>query len=178
MSPLARHLAAEGHTCLAPNLKPRDARGGIAALAEQLKRSIDEAIPHDADRAIVGYSMGALVSRYHLQELGGAERTKAFFSIAGPHHGTALAHLYPGRGARDMRPRSALLQRLERSTTARAGLLTVCYWTPFDTMILPLSSACLPEAEHVRVLWTLHPIMTFSGQIKRDIARRLASLPP
>lgn len=154
---------------------PRDARCGIAALAEQLKRAIEEAIPREARFALVGYSMGALVSRHYLQELGGAARVEAFFSLAGPHHGTLLAHLYFGLGARDMRPDSALLKKLKHSTSARTGIPTVCYWTPFDTMILPLASARLPEAELVRVAWTLHPIMTFSSRIKHDIARRLSS---
>ncbi len=177
MAPLARHLESEDHVCFAPDLKPRDARCGIAALAEQLKRSIDDSIPRGVRFALVGFSMGALVSRYFLQELGGAERVNAFFSIAGPHAGTLLAHLYPGLGARDMQPRSALIQQLERSATIGAGIPTVCYWTPFDTMIVPLASARLPKTEQVRVSWTLHPIMTFSQQIKRDIARRLVSLP-
>ncbi|HEY1109027.1 MAG TPA: alpha/beta fold hydrolase [Opitutaceae bacterium] len=175
MSPLARHLEAEGHACFAPTLKPRDARDGIAVLAQRLKQAIDETIPHEADFAVIGYSMGALITRYYLLELGGAARTTAFFSIAGPHHGTILAHFYPGLGARDMRPGSVLLQQLERSA-GRTRIPTVCYWTPFDTMILPLTSARLPGAEPVRVLWTLHPLMTFSRQIKRDIARRLARM--
>lgn len=173
MAPLSRHLTAKGHTCFAPTLKPRDARCGIAALAQQLKRSIDEALPREAAFTLIGYSMGALVSRYYLQELGGAVRTRAFFSLAGPHHGTILAHLYPGVGARDMRPGSALLQQLARSAAVCASVPTVCYWTPFDTMILPLASARLSGTEHMRVRWTLHPIMTFSRQIKCDIARRL-----
>ncbi|MES2693800.1 MAG: alpha/beta fold hydrolase [Verrucomicrobiota bacterium] len=178
MSRLARHLSAAGHTCLAPSLRPRDARTGLPALAQQLAQSIAASFSPGTRFALVGYSMGALISRYYLQELGGHRHVDAFFSIAGPHHGTVVAHLYPGLGARDMRPKSALLQRLEQSAPTIAALPTTCYWTPLDTMILPLASARLPGTEHVRITWTLHPLIVLDNRILRDISRRLSSLTP
>ena len=99
---MSRTLEERGHACLAPTMSPADARLGIEDLSVKLASFVDGEVPAGAPMAMVGFSMGALVVRHYLQALGGARRTRAFFSIAGPHGGTMNAYLYPGRGdARD-----------------------------------------------------------------------------
>src|SRR5690349_13788574 len=71
MSGLVRHLAP-AHACFAPTLKPSDARGGLSPLAGQLKTFVASAFPPNARFALIGYSMGAIIGRHYLQELGGA----------------------------------------------------------------------------------------------------------
>lgn len=177
MSGLARHLKSCGHDCVAPSLKPCDARHGLIPLAHQLDQSIQESLPDDTRFALVGFSMGALLCRYCLQELGGHRRVEAFFSIAAPQAGTLTAYLYPGQGCRDMRPGSQFLRDLERTKDRLSMIPTTCYWSPVDPVILPSKSAQLPGASQVRVFSPLHPVITFDRRIYRDVGRRLKAQP-
>jgi triacylglycerol lipase len=177
MRGIAGHLASAGHSCLVPSLKPSDARHGIGPLAESLGRTIAENLPPDARFALIGFSMGSLVCRHYLQELGGISRAEAFFSIAGPHAGTLTAYLYPGLGTRQMRPGSSYLAGLDQTTGALGDLPVVCYWSPMDLMILPHSSARWPRGELVRVWAPVHTMLLFNRRLQRDIAQRLESLP-
>jgi triacylglycerol lipase len=170
---LANHLASAGHVCFTPSLKPCDARCGLPILAEQLDRYIRAALPGHSRFALVGFSMGALVSRYYLQELGGRSRADAFFSIGGPHAGTVNAYLYPGKGVFQMRPRSEFLARLDRTADRLNGMPIACYWSPYDAMIRPLSSAKWEKAEHIRVPSLMHSLMVFDRRLYKDLERRL-----
>ena len=175
---LAAHLNSVGHVCFTPSLKPCDARCGLPALARELRCFIDTTLPEDSGFAIVGFSMGALVSRYYLQELGGSERVYAFFSIGGPHAGTVNAYLYPSEGVYQMRPHSEFLTQLDRTADRLAGIPITCYWSPFDLMIRPLASARLPKAQHVRVPSFVHSLLVLDRRLHRDIERRLSEMPP
>lgn len=175
---LAAHLTAAGHTCFIPTLKPCDARCGLPVLADQLGRFIDETLPAGSHFAIVGFSMGALVVRYYLQELGGYRRSEAFFSICGPHAGTMSAYLYPSEGVSQMQPRSKLLAQLDQTADRLDGIPVTCYWTPFDLMIRPISSARWARAELVRIPALIHSMILFDRRLYRDIERRLSRIKP
>jgi triacylglycerol lipase len=176
MARLGRSLTEAGHTCFAPSLKPCDARTGLPVLAEQLRQFVDATLPGDSPFAVVGLSMGAIVARFYLQELNGCTRTRAFFSIAGPHAGTRLAYIYPTVGGRELRPNSAFLKRLQTTVTRLAGVPITCYWTPYDIMIRPLASTRLHGADHVRIPSPLHSLLVFDRRLHLDIACRLERL--
>ena len=112
---MCKRLEARGADCLAPKLRPNDGRGGLDKLAAKLKTEIDGHFGPNERISIVAFSMGGLVSRYYLQELGGADRCDTFITISSPHHGTKAAWLYPSKGAVQMRPGSGFLEQLERS---------------------------------------------------------------
>jgi triacylglycerol lipase len=176
MRPMARHLTAAGHTCHVPTLTPCDARSGLVTMAAQLRDYVQGALRDAQPFAIVGFSMGALVARYFLQELGGHERARAFYSIAGPHKGTGYASLYPGAGARDMRPKSAFLRDLDRSAAKLQSIPQVCYWTPSDVLIKPAESAVFSGAESVQIPSFSHALMLLDERLFTDIEGRLALL--
>jgi triacylglycerol lipase len=178
MSGLARYLSNAGHSCFSPPLKPSDARSGLSALSDQLERFVADSLPLDARFALIGYSMGALVCRHYLQERGSRRRVEAFYSLAGPHAGTVAAFLYPGQGAREMRPKSAFMRRLDEGAESLSNLPIVCYWSPIDPLVVPASSARMRGAEHVRIPLGFHPLLTLDRRIHRDIARRLAGQQP
>lgn len=173
---LRHDLEKRGVQCLVPHLKPSDGRDGLPALADQLKREIDATFG-DERVVVIGFSMGGLVSRYYLQELGGAKRCEAFFSISTPHHGTQVANLGYGEGARQMRPGSDFLTTLEKSEHRLGKMPVVSYRTPADLIILPSSSSVWARAENLSIPCPLHPLMTFSPRVRRDIIERLG-LPP
>lgn len=170
---LGASLTAAGHSCLVPALQPNNAVRGIADLAGKLQRFIEERIGADTPVAIVGFSMGSIVARYYLQELGGYRRTRAFFAVCGPHRGTWTAYGYFGQGARDLRPGSALLQTLEASRGRLNGIALHAYWTPCDLMVFPGTSARWMGATNHRIWSPLHRWMQTHRGVHADIVGRL-----
>src|SRR5688572_27162570 len=69
---LRRELEAQGVECICPSLKPADARNGLPALAEQLKKAIDAKWKPNDRFVLIGFSMGGLIGRHYLQDMGGA----------------------------------------------------------------------------------------------------------
>lgn len=144
------------------DLVPSSGKLGIDRLAEQvaphaelLRRA------HRAERIdLVGFSMGALVSRYFIQRLGGKERVRRFVSISGPHAGTLTAFALWNEGARQMRPGSAFLRALEQDPDPWGPVEVTAIYTPLDLMILPAQSSVLRGARKVVTIpVALHALM-------------------
>jgi triacylglycerol lipase len=173
---LARTLEAEGHRCHTPTLHPRDGRLGIPDLAAKLALYVDGNVERGGPAAFVGFSMGALVVRHHLQELGGARFARAFFSIAGPHDGSYAAYLYPGLGTLQMRPGSALIKRLGDGSDGLAGMPVFTYRTPFDLMVFPARSSRMANATEVVVWCPFHALMPSDPTVIAHIAGELAKM--
>ena len=174
--PLINFLTEKGHTCFAPTLRPFDARLGIEDLASKLRLLINETFGTDSPLVIIGFSMGAIISRYFIQLLDGHQRTKAFFSISAPHQGTFTAYFYPGQGARDMRPNSHLLVRLASHDNLLTGIPTFSYRTHFDNMIIPSSSSHWPVAKNIIVKSPLHRLMVRNASVYKSILAELNTL--
>lgn len=110
----------------------------VAVAAERLRKETGK-----SQIDIVGYSMGALVSRHFLQRRGGKDNVRRFVSIAGPHHGVIAGLLSHRQGARDMRPESALVQDLEADPNPFGSVEVFDFWFPLDPVIVPSFSAIL-----------------------------------
>jgi triacylglycerol lipase len=173
---LVRALEAAGHVCHAPSMRPADGRYGIQDLACSIERYIAETLPDQAPFALIGFSMGGVVSRHYLQVLGGRERVPLFFSISCPHAGSLASYLCYGQGARDMRPGSPLLMNLAASESLLDGMQIHNYWTALDLVIIPASHCRWPRADSemdARAL--LHRWMPSHPQVMADIVRRVAA---
>jgi triacylglycerol lipase len=172
---LGRKLEAAGHRCHAPTLHPRDAKLGIPDLSAKLADYVVNHAERGVPTAFVGFSMGAIVARHYLQETGGAYSARAFFSIAGPHSGAFTAYLYPGLGARQMRPGSSFLATLDDGVAALSRMTVVTYRTPFDFMVQPARSTRIAGAKEVVVWCPFHALMpsdpTVIGHIDGELAR-------
>jgi triacylglycerol lipase len=175
---MSRRLEAEGHACHAPTLHPRDGRLGIPDLSAKLAAYVEGSVPRGVPVAFVGFSMGALVARHYLQELGGVRGARAFFSISGPHMGTVTAYLYPGLGTRQMRPASPFLRILGGGAGGLAGLPVFTYRTPLDLMVVPSESSRINSAPEVTVWCPLHALMPKSPRVIGHIAGELERLEP
>lgn len=144
---------------LALDLSPNDGTAAIEALAEQVDRAAGELLrsASAAQLDLVGFSMGALVSRYWVQRMGGKERARRFVSISGPHHGTLTAFAMGKPGVLSMRPKSPLLAALDADRDPWGAAEVHTMWTPYDLMIVPAHSSqlrgvasdhCIPIALH------------------------------
>jgi len=170
---LKKHLANAGIRCLVPQLIPCDGRGGLERLAAGLKHDIDAAYGPDQRISIVGFSMGGIVSRYYLQNLGGAARCDQLLTVASPHHGTDAANYYPTLGAEQMRPGSRFLSDLEKTQDNLGTMRLVSYRTHFDMVIYPPESSIWDRAENLEFPVLLHSMMLSSNAVMSDIERRL-----
>lgn len=171
--PLQKRLEKRGFICYTPRLLHNDGRTGLENLAIHLKKDIDAKFGTKEPINIVAFSMGGLVSRYYLQDLGGAERCKQLITISSPHNGTKVAWTYPSKGAIDMRPGSPFLAGLN-ATEGKLGKMPVTsYRTPMDLIILPPTSSVWERAENVEYPVLMHPLMLNSGKVLDDVERRL-----
>lgn len=170
---MKERLERRGIECLVPRMRPADGRGGLANLAAGLKRDIDRRFGDQSPIAVVAFSMGGIVSRYYLQELGGAARCDTLITISSPHHGTQLARCYPTQGAVEMRPGSRFLADLEATEHRLGDMALVSYRTPMDLIIVPPSSSIWDRAENIEYPVILHPLMLSSNKLISDIERRL-----
>jgi triacylglycerol lipase len=175
---LKRRLEKHGVVCLVPKLHPSDGRGGLESIAARLKQDIDTAFGPDQQISIIAFSMGGLVSRHYLQNLGGAARCRQLFTISSPHHGTKAAWCYPTKGAEQMRPGSGFLAELEQSEAHLGNMPVVSYRTPMDLVILPPTSSVWKRAENLEFPVILHPMMVSSTAVMADIEQRLLRVEP
>lgn len=171
--PLKKRLEKRGFDVYAPKLLHIDGRGGLDQLAEHLKQDIDTHFGTDTPLNIVSFSMGGIVSRYYLQELGGADRCRNFITISSPHHGTKAASIYPSLGAIQMRPGSTFLTQLAASQGKLGNIPVTSYRTPMDLIILPPESSVWDRAENLEYPVIAHPLMLTSNAVLNDIERRL-----
>lgn len=119
-------------------------REGVPELAARLARRVDEIreLAGASKVHVVGHSMGGVLLRYYVQELGGDRSVGTAVTIASPHEGTVAALVGAGAGARDLRPGSRVMRRLAagvRGTDVR----WVAFYSNLDVLIQPAASAML-----------------------------------
>lgn len=136
-------------------------------------------VPVDA----VGISMGGLVARSAAAGLGGGGKRlniQRLFTLGTPHRGAKLARLAaPDRAARDMRPGSALLGRLDEDLE-HARYELICYARLRDVLVGARNTAPAGRHPHWVSGWRVcsHVAITMDWRILIDIARRLRGEQP
>ncbi|MGB1131232.1 MAG: esterase/lipase family protein [Haloferula sp.] len=169
---LRSQLEASGVKVLIPRLRPATAHHGLMPLAKQLKSEIHDAFGPKQPFLLIGFSMGGIVGRTYLQELGGHDRCQAFVTISSPHQGTRTASLHPGKGTEDMRPGSELLTRLADTEDILGDLPAIAYRTPMDLVIRPTRNAMWDRAENIVIHCPFHAMMSDSEHVRDDLLPR------
>jgi pimeloyl-ACP methyl ester carboxylesterase len=143
---LSQHLRDAGFTSVhTMNYDPF--RYDVPELAAALRDRVD--LLRDitgSDRVhVVGHSLGGILLRWYVQELGGDEAVATAVTVASPHHGTRLASFMPGRTTRiaaELAPGSWLLRRLDRSARPSA-VRWFAFYSNLDFFVQPGSSAMI-----------------------------------
>jgi triacylglycerol lipase len=176
LDPLRRALEARGlRSVAAIALSPNDGRARIEELGAQIGAEVEKLRHPGAPVDVVGFSMGALASRWYLQRGGGKRHVRRFISISGPHSGTLAAHALGHVGALQMRPNSALLRDLAADLDPWGGVEVHALYTPFDLMIVPAVSSVPPGATTVhRVPALLHRWMLSDARVHTIVANLLS----
>ena len=120
---------------------------------------------------LVCHSLGGLVARAYLQELGGARRVDRCITLGTPHRGTYNAYWVDSRIGRELRPDSALLARLAGSRGAAAGVRVSSIVGGSDNIILPRVFAADEDTELVGEMG--HLGLLFSPRVFKAVASRL-----
>ena len=172
---LERFFRAQGREVITPSLTPNHGTAKLEDLAAQLRDVIDNKLPSGQRFDLVSHSMGGLVARYYVQRLGGAARTRQLITMATPNHGTWLAYLHPGAGARQMRPGSDFLRELNADRETWKQVPMVNFYTPLDLVIVPFTSSKMPGEKNQQCWALTHPSFIVSRTQFKAVGDVLAS---
>ncbi|ADC64190.1 esterase/lipase family protein [Allochromatium vinosum] len=144
-------MTAHGYKTFSINLRPNYGIAGIEDLAFQLKIFAESKIPRGEQFSLIGFSMGGIVSRHYLQNLGGTNNVNKFIAVSSPHYGTVLSYLLPLKGSLQMRPGSTYLRNLNSNVDSLLPVRPVSFWTKYDQMIIPQKSAIMSVGDSVQM---------------------------
>jgi triacylglycerol lipase len=171
---LAKSLKRSGICVHVIDLHPSHAPNGIEPLGEQLGDFVEDQVPADHPCALLGFSMGGLVSRYYLQRLGGESRVDRLITLSTPHFGTYTAGALPFfKGCRQMLPGSAWLEALNRDRNRLRPLHPLSFWTPYDLTIRPPRHAILDVGHHRSMPVWWHRGMPSHPGVTTEVIRAL-----
>ncbi len=147
---------------------------GVARIARKLRTLVAQ-LPHHARVHLVGHSLGGLVARYYVQELGGAERVVQTISIASPFFGTRHAKLFPYLVGKDLHEHSDVLERL-RAKAHDHDVPHLSLVAEADRVVIPETSAMFPAGEvvsfrdrgHNSLLYDTRSISLIVDRVRRD----------
>ncbi len=156
----------------------------IESIAKRVVEKVQEKWPNEDEAEtievdVVAFSMGGLVARLaslpENDEQGRRLKIRRLYTLATPHRGARLAStIAPDSAARDMRPGSDLLERLDHALES-ADFDLLCYAHLNDRMV-GATNTSPPGIDPIWVNGTIalsHFTTTFDRRIRADIARRL-----
>jgi pimeloyl-ACP methyl ester carboxylesterase len=116
---------------------------------------------------LVCHSLGGLVARVYIQELGGARRVDRCITLGTPHRGTYNSYWLSSRVGSELRPDSPLLSRLHASRANAPGVRFLSLVAGSDNLVVPRVFASHEQETHVPDLG--HVSMLFSPRVLRMI---------
>jgi len=163
-SRLERRLEGQDRPVLSPHLPHRFGATPLRQLAQQLDGLIQERWGVETSIDILGFSMGGVIARIWLQELGGAKRTHRFLSVGSPQQGTLTAQCVPAwlfAGLADMKRGSPLLRSLNGNDSDLQAVECISFFCRWDLMVCPGWQAVLPIGKSTAVpVWTHQQLMS------------------
>jgi len=122
---------------------------------------------------LVCHSLGGLVARVYLQELGGSRRVDRCITLGTPHRGTYGSYWVWSRVGTELRPDSPLLGRLHESRSNASGVRFVSLVAGSDNLVVPRVFARHDHEVHLADLG--HFSMLFSPRALRLVADHLTT---
>ncbi len=167
--PLQTYLRVLGHRRqLAVTYR---SRGSIEALALGLRRQIDACV-RGGRIDLVAHSMGGLVARFYLQQLGGARRVDRLITLATPHRGSHAANFIPASLVRQLLPGSSFLRHLN-ALPPPAGVEVTSVVAGRDLLVQPVESSHCPFGEVREFPQLGHVELLFRPEVFTEVGRLL-----
>lgn len=141
---------------------------GIRRIAQRLAKLMDR-IPEGARITIVGHSLGGVVARWYVQEMGGHARVARTVSLASPFRGVDVPQLLVGA---DLHERSELLSRL-RSQAHLCSVPHTSVVAASDTVVVGVETACLGFGDVVVVPNRGHNGILFDHHVAQLVIDRM-----
>jgi len=133
---------------------------------------------HGAEKVhLIGHSLGGIIARWMLHELGGDAWVETLVTLATPHRGTRMAYLLNAPKVRALRPGSALLERLGTVQDQPMQTRIVSLSGTADVMVWPSTSAQLQGAENITLPRLTHNGYFLNRQVWRLVAEILSAPP-
>jgi triacylglycerol lipase len=119
---------------------------GVKRIAQQLARLVDQ-IPHGTRIHLVGHSLGGIVARWYVQEMGGHERVVQTISLATPFGGARIAEKLRVFVGNDLHAASDVLTRLRDGASSSRHVPHVSIAGADDLMVSPPECASFATGE-------------------------------
>jgi len=141
---------------------------GVRRIARQLAELVDR-IPAGASITIVGHSLGGVVARWYVQELGGHARVTRTISLASPFLGVNVPPLLVGA---DLHEQSSLLKHVrERARASRVAHTSIV--AADDTVVSGVGTACLGTGDVVVLSKRGHNTLLFDDEAAAVVIDRI-----
>lgn len=160
-------------------------RNNVATIAERLVRRVDamRARTGSAKVHLIGHSLGGIIVRYAVTELGLDTSTSAAITIASPHGGTRLAtigtvahHCGFLNAAADIAPGAAVLALLDRNAR-RSSVHWTAYYSNLDLVVsakaaqlrvaaLAATNILVPDAGHIGLVLDRRLLESVTSQLQ------------
>ncbi|MEZ4224159.1 MAG: hypothetical protein R3B13_24635 [Polyangiaceae bacterium] len=141
---------------------------GVHSVARRLGRVL-ASLPSRARLHLVGHSLGGVVARWFVQELGGDPRIVQTISLGSPFNGTRTARFMPTTAGRDITPDSRVLRRLAERPNLAIPHLSVAAGD--DTVIT--EPAVFGHGQRVLVEGCGHNGLLFDRRVASLVAQRV-----
>jgi len=151
-------------------------RGSLEAAALCLKRLLDTRV-RGGRIDLVAHSMGGLVARFYLQQLGGARRVDRLVTLGTPHQGTHAANFIPSALVRQLLPEGPFLRHLN-ALPPPAGVQVTSIVGGRDLLVQPVESARCPFGRVVRFEDLGHLELLFQPRVLAAVRASLVAPVP
>jgi triacylglycerol lipase len=173
---LRRHLGGQRPDLVIPALPMRFGLTPVREAALHLQQQIEAVAPGAGPLDVLGFSMGGVIARSWIQQLGGQRRVRRFISLGSPQQGTWTAQPWPRRvfrGLADLRCGSALLQELNSDLEGLRGVECHSFYSALDLAVLPGWRAVLPVGTARELPVATHPQLLRDPAALRPLAQEL-----
>ena len=171
--PLANALRRAGFAVESCSPQPSDGRAPLEELAAHLAKFVAGRFGREQEIDFVGFSMGGLIGRVFLQQMGGWRQIRSFVTLATPHRGTYTAYVTSRPAMLQMRPGSEFLTRLNQDLARLGAVHFTSIWTPFDLTIVPPWSSRLPVGRAACVQSPAHAWLPRDPRVQRAVTSAL-----
>ncbi len=132
-------------------------------------------LPTGARVHIVGHSLGGVVARYYVQELGGHARVVQTISLGAPFGGAPLATRIPLFVGRDLHPKSHLLARI-RARASEHGVPHLSIAGTHDRTVPHQHAHALPHGERISLHGRGHNGLLFDEEVAKIVVERIRAI--
>lgn len=151
-----------------------------AILARKVAYKMDEVLKETGAEQLIciTHSMGGVLVRYAIKNLGADGKVKKVITLGGPHMGSRIAVFAPwGRNTLQMTYQSKFTKELAEGGMTPGSAEYVSIWSDFDNMVLPPTSSDLGDgAKNLKVPFHGHVYLVYSPKVLKLIRQELAEV--